>query len=366
MPLRDEDVLCWMSKNSLIGPEKICKIMSLVKSPMDIVSFSYEEKAELFGERAAAEFEKEIEDFSASEYRNELLEKNIDLITIYDSRYPELLKEIHDPPYVLYFRGNIDLLKNGPIIGVVGSRTPSVYGREYAEYFCRELVKEGITIASGMARGIDSVAHIETLKSGGNTVAVLGCGVNICYPERNFKLYEEMGEKMLIISEQPPDTPPFIYNFPLRNRIISGISKGILVIEAREKSGTLITADAALEQNRYIYAIPGRLSDPMSRGTNMLISEGRAALALSPDIILYDVLGKVKGKKKSRTKTLNLTELEKRILSHISTEPVFAPDLSETLEIRMGELLSILIKLEKMGVIKQIERGYYIQVGLHP
>ncbi len=363
--MNNRDVVIWLSKEERIGPVRISDAVREVGEPVNLLEISHEMRSLLLGKDVNLRFETDIRAFKADDYINSIKSKNIGLVTFYDDEYPERLREIPDIPYVLYFRGNVSLLKDENIIGVVGSRTPSAYGVEMCRYFSRELSDMGMSIASGMAIGIDSVAHHETFSVNGRTIAVLGSGINVCYPKRNYSLYEKLGKEMLIISEQPPDTEPFIYNFPLRNRIISGISKGVLVIEARKKSGSLITADMALSQNRYIYAVPGRIGDKLSEGTNNLISEGRATLVTSPDIIRFDMLGDVPERIKNDKVKINLSQLEKEVLKRLGQYPVFVSDIAEELDIRIGELVSILIKLEKNGIAKQVERGYYIRTDLH-
>lgn len=206
-------------------------------------------------------------------------------ISIENPKYPLLLKQIYDPPKILYVKGNIDILNN-PCISIVGCRDASKYGQEVAKYFAYNLTKEGFTIVSGLARGIDSFAHIGTLEAKGQTIAVLGCGLDIIYPKQNEKLADEiLNFGGAIISEYPIGTKPYKMNFPARNRIISGLSKGVIVVEAKEKGGSLITADYAMEQGRELFAVPGNINLPNSVGTNNLIKDG-ASLACN----YYDVL----------------------------------------------------------------------------
>ena len=197
----------------------------------------------------------------------------IDITTIYDEIYPERLKYIHDYPMVLYKKGKIkeeDQLS----IGIVGSRKATSYGKWACEKFTKELVKMGVTIVSGLALGIDAIAHNIALEENGRTIAVLGNGIDTVYPKKNLSLYNEIEKAGVIISEFPLGTPPLSYNFPLRNRIISGLSLGIIIIEAKEKSGSLITATHALEQGKEVFALPGNINSIFSQGTNKLIKDG--------------------------------------------------------------------------------------------
>ncbi|NQT23051.1 MAG: DNA-protecting protein DprA [Candidatus Omnitrophica bacterium] len=218
----------------------------------------------------------------------ELIEKlGIKVITIDDKEYPSNLKHIYNPPKVLYVKGKI-VPKDHYSIAVVGARKSSTYGRETAARLARELAEKSITVVSGMARGIDTYAHRGALESGGRTIAVLGCGINIIYPPENKSLMEEISKSGAVISEFPINTPPLRRNFPMRNRIISGLSFGVVVVEAAEKSGSLITASLALEQGREVFSVPGRVDTRLSRGTLALIKEG-AKLVENVDDILEEV-----------------------------------------------------------------------------
>lgn len=209
--------------------------------------------------------------------------KNIKYITIYDKEYPENLKNIYDPPVLLFYAGNIKLINNKSI-SIVGSRNPSSYGIKEAYNISNELSNK-YTIVSGLAKGIDAAAHNGALKSKNNTIAVLGCGVDIIYPRENMKLYNEILKRGLIISEYPVGEKPFPNNFPARNRIVSGLSEGVIVVEAAPKSGTLITVDFALEQGKNIYAVPGNIDSYLSFGTNELIKNGAIPYTCSDDIL---------------------------------------------------------------------------------
>lgn len=207
-----------------------------------------------------------------------------------DKEYPRFLGQIRNAPRQLYVRGQLPD-ENTPSVAVIGARSCSIYGQEMAEWFAAELAMAGVQIVSGMARGIDGIAQRAALAAGGRSYGVLGCGTDICYPKENKDLYGQLLEKGGILSEHPMGTPPLPAHFPSRNRIISGISDCVLVIEAKAKSGTLITADFALEQGKDVFALPGRLTDGLSAGCNRLICQG-AGLALTPKDILESLYGK--------------------------------------------------------------------------
>ena len=210
-------------------------------------------------------------------------------IKIDDERYPQLLKEIYNPPNTLYCEGNISLL-NKPSIAIIGCRNMSKYGEKIAKIFAEGISKAGVTVVSGLARGIDKVAHNNSYKNEGRTIAVLGCGLDIIYPKENEQLYRDIiNNDGLIISEFSEGTRPNKENFPQRNRIISGLSRGIIVVEAKRKSGTMITVDHALEQGRDVFVVPGNIDSINSTGTNELIKEG-AKIVTSYKEVLNDVL----------------------------------------------------------------------------
>lgn len=287
--------------------------------------------------------------------------KRIKIITLSDDEYPEMLKYITDPPIVLYVRGSIPKSNS---IAIVGSRKASGYGIETANKMAYNLALSDICIVSGMARGIDTAAHAGALEAGGETVAVLGCGADVPYPPENASIMERIAGSGAVISEYPPGTPPSTYNFPDRNRIISGMSIGTLVVEAGMKSGSLITANYALEQGRDVFAIPGNINNYNSMGTNKLIKDG-AKLVLSVDDILDElsfgsspVVKKARKKKEERDAKLGQTE--RKIISALKIEDLFDEELSEKTNIPPDELYEILLELEIEGFVKKSINGKYM------
>ena len=213
-------------------------------------------------------------------------------VTLADPEYPELLKQIVDPPPALFFRGNLALAQK-PSVAMVGSRRASPYAVNAAEHLARQLVSAGITIVSGLARGVDSAAHAAALDAGGTTIAILGTGIDVVYPRSNRRLFRAVEERGLILTEFPPGTPPLPANFPIRNRVISGISLATVIVEATSRSGSLITARTAAEQNREVAAVPGPIFSPGSEGTHRLIQYG-AKLVHDANDILEELRGDFK------------------------------------------------------------------------
>lgn len=277
------------------------------------------------------------------------------LITITDDDYPELLRNIFDPPLVLYCRGKRELLKS-QCMAVVGSRHPTDYGREVTQKLTGELVEAGYTIVSGFAQGIDSEAHLSAIKSGGNTIAVFGSGIDVIYPAGNKELYTELINSQLIITEFPPETKPFKFNFPQRNRIISGLSKGVLVVEATLKSGSLITARCALEQGRDVYAVPGMITSSRSQGCHYLIKEGAKPIESVKDIIDdYRAINE-----NSRDiDNLSLSDNERLIVETLKNGRKHIDIIIESVKMPSSSVTGILTSLELNNIVRQLSGKYF-------
>ena len=216
--------------------------------------------------------------------QNKVKQAGAEVVTIHDAKYPERLKEIYDPPILLYARGRTEALI-GENLGVVGSRRPTPYGMAVARKLSREFTQVGMTVVSGMARGIDTYAHQGAIEAGGPTVAVLGCGVDVVYPRENRKLADEIVDKGVIVSEFPMGSTAFPQNFPIRNRVISGLSLGVMVVEGAQYSGSLITARLALDQGREVFAVPGSIVSKPSWGPNLLIKQGAKLVQDASDVV---------------------------------------------------------------------------------
>lgn len=276
----------WFSQIEGVGPIRKKELLKKFKSPEKIFKAKKEKLIKVNGisEKIAEKIEKSKDIELIKKYEAYIIKNNIKLINIFDKEYPENLKYIYDPPITLFCIGDISILKNISI-GIVGTREPSSYGKKIAFDFARNLSEKGITVVSGMARGIDTCAHLGALEVNGKTIAVLGSGVDIVYPSENINVYNSIAKKGLIISEYIVGTKPEAQNFPLRNRIISGLSQGVLVVEAKKKSGTMITTDYALEQGKELYVIPGNITSENSEGTNNLIKQGAKIVTEINDIL---------------------------------------------------------------------------------
>ena len=277
--------------------------------------------------------------------------------TIEDDIYPQCLKEISNPPLKLYYKGNLDLLKDERLIAVVGTRNPSSYGKLCCEYMVKKMTSANITIVSGFAKGIDSIAHKTSLLAGGKTIAVIASGLDIVYPASNLSLYREIEEKGLILSEYEAGVKPFKFNFPQRNRIIAGLSKGTIVVESKDRGGSLITADLALEFNRDVYAVPGDVFSEYSKGCNNLIRDSKAKSLSNINELLDDYSWKIEEKNINN----KYTQSQLLILNSLSSEKNLDNILMET-KIEQTEILAELMTLEIMGAIKSIAGGRYKKI----
>jgi DNA processing protein len=278
------------------------------------------------------------------------------VITRWDQDYPANLKDIYDPPAILFMRGQI-VPEDSRAVAVVGTRNPSRYGREIAETLARELAGAGVTIVSGLARGIDTVCHAAALKAGGRTIGVLGCGIDVKYPKENGALMEQMAVSGAVITEFRPGIRPLATNFFRRNRIVSGLSRGVVVIEASRNSGSLITAEHALDQNRDVFAVPGNILNVRARGCHYLIKQG-AGLVESAQDVLDAVFGSGPVEQqvplfRYAAEAEGLSDTASRVLAEIDPDPVSIDALCESLGMEPGKLAGILLELELKGLVRQ-------------
>jgi len=287
-----------------------------------------------------------------------LKQYNIKVITKNDPTYPTRLKEIHDYPPLLYIRGTLTLADEWAI-AVVGTRRASIYGRQVAEEMVADLARSGITIISGLAKGIDSIAHRTALEVGGRTIAVTGCGLDIIYPSEHVNLAQKIIKQGALISEFPLGTRPKAEHFPLRNRIMSGMSLGVLVIEAGERSGTTITAHRAVEQNREVFAVPGSIYSPASKGTNKLIQEGAKLVRNCADVM--EELNLTMPPKQQEIKDIvHTSDTESQLLCFLSKEAIHIDDICRHSGLPISAVSSSLAMLELRGLAKQVGGMNYV------
>lgn len=283
-------------------------------------------------------------------------------LTFWDDNYPPMLKEVYDPPLILYVDGDVEILAKKSL-GVVGTRNPSQYGRKQTRAIVTELVREGYSIVSGMARGIDSEAHRTSLDQGGATVAILGCGLDVVYPRENRELKKLIAENGAVVSEFPFKTPPEARNFPRRNRIISGLSLGTLVVEAGYRSGALITAAYASDQNREVFALPADVTRVQGSGCNRLIKKNTAALVTTAADIIESLGGTSEKGKQSALFEIppDLKGAWLEAYNCLDNEPVYIDDIALKLEKSTSEILTILLDLEMDGHVKSLPGKNYVR-----
>ncbi len=286
--------------------------------------------------------------------------QGITVLTWQDESYPSHLKEIDQPPPVLYIRGEY-LPDDIFAVAIVGTRRITPYGRQITEEIAAFLAANGITVISGLARGVDSVAHQTALKAGGRTIAVLGSGVDKIYPPEHRGLAEQMMQRGAIVSDYAPGTPPDASNFPPRNRIISGLSLAVVVVEAGETSGALITAEFAAEQGREVFAVPGSILAPHSKGTNKLIQRGALPLLSASDLMQALDLTRM-GEQKAARKILPADETEARLLNVLGSEPLHVDEIRNQADLPIEKVSAALVLMELKGMVRQVGGMNYVAV----
>jgi len=279
--------------------------------------------------------------------------------SIWDSDYPQKLKEIYDPPILIYYYGDISMA-NEKVIAVIGTRSCTSYGKKIATEISHDLSKIGIVIASGMAQGIDRFAHYGAITSSGKTIAVLGSGIDVIYPSSNRELYNLIKEGGLLISEHPLGYPPLKQNFPLRNRIISGISDGVIIIEAPKRSGSLITAALALDQGRHVLAVPGNVNSRKSYGTNMLIRSGASLISCWQEAMedIYGIYSLEENYPSDKCDGFITVAKEKdkiieKVRSVLAAQPLTVEQIVSELEINYTDAIFTVVNMEMMGIVRR-------------
>jgi DNA processing protein len=383
---RDEE-LYWLALQLIpgLGSRTANKLLDRLRTPQSIFRASRTELEAIGVSGTVAQSIASgctFEDAAAQQQK--MVDAGAELITIGDPRYPQRLREIFDPPIVLFTRGRADLL-HSLSLAMVGTRRPTAYGIAVAERLAADLAHAGLTIVSGLARGIDASSHKGVLTAGGDTVAVLGCGVDLVYPQENRKLYSEIAARGLLVSEFPMGATAFPQNFPIRNRIISGLSLGVLVVEGAQYSGSAITAKLAIDQGREVFAIPGNITSKLSWGPNLLIKQGAkivqdwndVVVELSPEArrhLIEKTRGQLLGandESSGPAQTSLLGEagpqLDGTARQALDALPVDAPvhldDLLEKLaDISASELIAALFELEMLGLVKQLPGKNFVKV----
>ncbi len=382
--LTQEETLHWLALRMVpgLGTVGTLRILDKLRSPQAIFRASASEieaagssPAQARAIASGCSFE------DAVEQQQKMMNAGADLISIHDQRYPQRLREIFDPPLLLFAMGRTDLL-TAHSIAVVGTRRPTPYGIAATERLSADLAKAGLTIVSGMARGIDTAAHKAALAEQGDTVAVLGCGIDVLYPADNRKLYDDISRRGLLVSEFPMGAPAYPQNFPIRNRIVSGISAGVLIVEGAQHSGSAITARLAMDQGREVFAVPGNITSKMSWGPNLLVKQG-AKLVQEWTDVTNELPAGVRRELVSRAQQKIFAEggnqgsgpgveaseepmkvLAKKLLNHLQVDtPQQLETLLETFEgVSSSELIGALFELEMSGLVRQLPGKSFVKV----
>ncbi|HYE11137.1 MAG TPA: DNA-processing protein DprA [Patescibacteria group bacterium] len=362
--MREKKFWVWLSSVPGVGSKSSLNLIRHFGSAENVYQCSYYElmASGLIREPLAKSITEHRNIGDIDEYLKIVKENGIKVYTIHDNEYPENLKNIYDPPPVLYVKG--ELIKEDSLaVGIVGSRKASDYGLKAAQRIASRLAELGITIVSGMALGIDSASHKGALMSKGRTIAVFGCGLKYVYPMTNYNLSKEILKSGALISEYPFDTEAYPAQFPARNRIISGMSLGVIVVEAGEKSGSLITADFALEQGREVFAVPGNISSPNSKGTNTLIKSGAKLVSNIEDIIEELNLNIIYSEKSNINNNvkLDISNEEGSVLAFLKEKGGSKDEIAAVTGLQPGKTMAALTKLEIKGLVQQIG-GIYLLI----
>lgn len=381
-PVRTEqEEILWLALKMTpqLGPRRAVDLLKKFGSPAAIFQ---QEARDLEGAGISYGVARSIETGTAMddaiEQQRLLASTGTQLVTWFDDKYPERLRQIYDPPFLLYARGDLNLLSE-PSIAVVGTRRPSAYGLVAAERLSKDLASAGLTIVSGMARGIDTAAHKAALEVEGKTIAVLGCGADVVYPAENKRLAQAIIERGLLLSEFPLRSPGYPQNFPVRNRIVSGLSYGVLIVEGAQYSGSAITARLALDQGREVFAVPGNITAKQSFGPNLLIRSGAHLIQDASDV-LSDLPLEARQQLAQRGRQVSLAindapEADAHPMSHLRAailqalshdEPRNLDDLlpivQQRTQVSPSEVIAILFELELDGVIRQLPGKFYLRV----
>uniref|UniRef100_A0A7C4XTT0 DNA-protecting protein DprA n=1 Tax=candidate division WOR-3 bacterium TaxID=2052148 RepID=A0A7C4XTT0_UNCW3 len=357
MTKEDEKFVALLTIEKL-NETRLYNLLKEFKNPEGMKSAGFDGLAKIVGEEIARQIiELKIDDNIKRKWEI-MVKLGIKVVPYYSPEYPQWLKSIEHFPPVLFIRGEIRP-EDEIGIGIVGTRGATVYGKTIATNFAGEFARAGVCVISGMARGIDTSAHWGALNNQGRTIAVLGCGVDIIYPPENHSLAQKIIENGALISEFNIQTPPLAQNFPKRNRIIAGLSRAIVAIEAKEKSGVMNTVQWALQQNKDIFAIPGNIYSKTSAGTNLLIKEGAIPVTSAEEVLAS--LGIKFIKKEREIKKIVLRENEQMVWDNLTYEPIYLDELKEKIGMPTSEILKILLELEIKGLVKQLPGMMFVK-----
>lgn len=359
----EKEYLYWLTQAEGMGAVKIRKlyeyaggfeaVYNMKKRELDALAFLREgDRISLWGARQRLQENREA--------YHRLKEQGIEFITILDDNYPGRLRQIYDRPMALFVKGRLPE-EDRPTAAVIGARSCTYYGRTEAEYLGRELAEKGVQIVSGLAYGVDAAGHRGVLKAGGAAFAVLGSGIDNCYPRENWSLYNAIPERGGVISEYGPGSSAEAWHFPVRNRIISGLSDAVIVVEARKRSGSLITVGLALEQGKEVFALPGRVTDPLSAGCNELIRAGASILTGPEDAAEFLGINCKETIKVREKSAIGLAKNEKKVYSCLDSQPKHVEQVVAGSGLQAGECLTALLNLELNGYIVQTTNQYYVK-----
>ncbi len=344
------------------GPQRLKLLVKYFKNPKNVWNATKSDLLDVgLSQKIVSEFIGHRQNFEVDEYLLKLKKNNVNFLTYKDSDYPENLKDLENAPLVIYYKGQIKRA-DANSVAIVGTRKMTSYGREVAYNFSSRLASLGVTIISGLARGIDTAAHKASLESGGRTIAALGCGLNLIYPPENLGLAKNIiNSGGAIISEYPLDYPALRINFANRNRIISGLSRAVVVVEGLEKSGTLLTASHAAEQGRTVFAVPGQITSPMSGAPHFLIKNG-AKIAFGVEDILAELNLQLKVDKEAVEKIMPSDETEAKIIDILENEPLHLDEAARISGLKVSDISARLTVMEIKGMVKNLGGGIYKKI----
>ncbi len=357
--ISDKDAAVGLSYLDCVGPKSMMRMEFFFGCLSEAWSGSPAALREALGVKLGEKVYQHCRNFSLQQAYEDIYKAGIRVIELNEADYPARIRAIFDPPRILYLKGKVPSEEFSVAIGMVGARNCTTYGRTVAYNLAKELGEAGVLIVSGLARGIDTESHKGAVAGGSTTWAVLGCGVDICYPAENKLLYDQIASAGAIWSEFPLGKPPLPFNFPRRNRLISGLVDGVVVVEAAEKSGTLITVDFALEQGRDVYAVPGNITSPVSKGTNRLLQQGAKLMTRASDILEdYGMAFSIV----KPGEMADLTEIERSVVDGVVVQSTI-DDIIATTGLPAESVRATLVRLELKGLLRMVPDGHYVKIA---